>query len=697
MIKTTSFELDGKTMTVETGRLAKQASGSVLISQGGTVALVTAVASKEPREGIDFFPLTVDVEEKMYAAGRIPGGYIKREARPSEKAILPARLIDRPLRPTFPDGYHNDVQVIATVLSSDQENQADILMLNAASMAVALSNIPYDNPIAGVRVARVDGKLLFNPTHQEAEESDFDIIVAGTKDAILMVEAGVNIVPEEDVLEALLAGHDAVKKIAAWIAEFAKEAGKEKAAYETFAVDEELKALIEAEGSDKIWQALNTPGKHERIEALSAATDELKKDFKERFPEKAKDVSALVGSLRKKVVRKKIVEEGIRADGRALDEIRPITADTGILPRTHGTGLFTRGETQVLSIVTLGSGTDEQRLDGLLALEDRKSFMHHYNFPPFSTGEAYPLRGPKRREIGHGALAERAQVPVLPEPERFPYTIRIVSECLESNGSTSMASVCASNLALMDAGVPVKDAVAGVAMGLVKDGDKIAVLTDIMGMEDALGDMDFKVAGTEAGITALQMDMKTAGIDRDTLKDALERAKKGRLHILSKMREAITSPREELSEFAPKIVSIQIPVDKIGEVIGPKGKNIKGIIEDTGCQIDIKDDGTVNIASVSQEGIDQAVTIITRMTREVQPGDMYDATVVKIMEFGAFVELYPGKDGLLHRSQLGLAFGEPVDKVLKLGDVVKVKVREIDDRKRVNLVRVLEEVPAGQE
>ena len=662
--------LQGRELILETGRLARQANGSVLVRYGDTMVLATATASAEPREGIDFFPLTVDYEERLYAVGKIPGGFIKREGRPSEKAILSGRLIDRPIRPLFPKHYRNDVQVITTVLSVDQDNQPDIVAMIGASAALAVSNIPFMGPIGGVRVGLINNQLVINPTLEQTEKSDLNLVVAGTKEAIMMVEAGANIVTEEILLEAIIAGHEQIKEIVEFIESFREEALSQGIAREkTIAITEELDLEIEEKMKNFIKPTLeaiikecakNKKRKQEREVLLDTSKQTLAEEFfnqnlelLEQYPSSPKWFKDMLGKVEKDIVRQMILQEQLRIDGRGLDEIRPITVEVGVLPRTHGSGLFTRGETQVLNIATLGPVGDEQILDGL-GVEESKRYMHHYNFPPYSVGEARPLRSPGRREIGHGALAERALEPVLPTEEDFPYTIRLVSEVVGSNGSSSMASVCGSTLSLMDAGVPIKAPVAGVAMGLVKEDDYIGILTDIQGVEDALGDMDFKVTGTINGVTALQMDIKIAGLDRSILKKALEQAKLGRLYILDKMLSVISEPRAELSSYAPRIIRTVIDPEKIRDIIGPGGKIIKKIIEETGVEIDIEDDGRVFIAARDGDAGEKAINIIESITKEVEVGKIYVGKVVKTTDFGAFVEVIPGvlglpgKEGLVH-------------------------------------------------
>lgn len=688
MVKRVSMELGGRPLTLETGRLAKQANGAVLVRYGETVVLCTVTASNEPKD-LDFFPLTVNYEERLYAVGKIPGGFIKREGRPSEKAILAGRLTDRPIRPLFPEGFRNEVQIVAMVMSVDQDCAPEIAAMIGTSAALSISDVPFDGPIGGVIVGRIDGKFIINPNHEQEEQSDMYVVVAGTKDAIMMVEAEANEVPEADILEAIMFGHEEIKKIVAVQEQFVADAGKPKMEVQLHAVDEQVNADVRAFAAARLIEAIRIPEKQARQDAIDAINAEAIEHFTEAYaetPEKLKDVKEVLYDIVKEEVRRLITHDKIRPDGRALDEIRPIECDISLLPRTHGSGLFTRGQTQALSVCTLGALGDVQILDGL-DLEDSKRFMHHYNFPPFSVGEARPLRAPGRREIGHGALGERALAKVIPPESEFPYTIRLVSEVLESNGSTSQASICASTLALMDAGVPIKAPVAGVAMGLIKDGDHFSILTDIQGMEDHLGDMDFKVAGTAAGVTAIQMDIKINGIDRPILSQALEQAKKGRMFILGKMLEVIQEPRKSLSPYAPKIVIMHINPDKIREVIGAGGKVINKIIEETGVKIDIEQDGTVFIASSNAEMNEKAKSIIEGIVREVVVGETYLGTVRRIEKFGAFVEILPGKDGLVHISQLANERVAKVEDVVKVGDQIMVKVTEIDNQGRVNLSR----------
>ena len=694
-----SLSVGGRELSVETGRMAKQAGGSAVIRYGDTVVLVAATRSEEPREGLDFFPLTVDYEERMYAVGKIPGGFIKREGRPSEKATLSARLIDRPVRPLFPKGFRNDVHIVATVLSVDQDNPQDVIALIGASVALTLSDIPFQGPIGAVTVGRVEGKFIINPTLAQSEASDLHLTVAGTGDAVIMVEAGAKEVPEDIILDAIMYGHEEIKKIVNFISEFkaavvALGLIREPREYKVAKIDEDIEAVVREYALSKVEQAIKNcidqkMPKYQREMLFKNLKSEIKQYFAaEKYPadDQLKHVKNTLDKLEKEVMRNSVLEDRVRIDGRALDEVRQIDCEVAVLPRTHGTGLFTRGQTQVLSVVTLGSVGDEQILDGL-GVEDSKRYMHHYNFPPYSVGEARFMRGPGRRDIGHGALAQKALEPMMPGEEDFPYTIRVVSEVLESNGSSSMGSVCGSTLSLMDAGVPIKAPVAGVAMGLIKGEDKFAILTDIQGVEDHLGDMDFKVAGTEKGVTAIQMDIKISGINREIIKEALEQAKRGRMHIMQKMLAVIAAPRPDLSPYAPRIITTTIDPEKIRNVIGPGGKMIKKIIDETGVKIDIEDDGRVFIAAVDGEAGLRALAIIESLTADVEIGKIYIGKVVKIMDFGAFVEVLPGKEGLVHISQLAEQRVGKVEDVVSVGDEITVKVIKIDEHGRVNLSR----------
>ncbi len=678
------MELGGRKLVVEHGKMAKQANGAALVRYGDTVVLVTATASAEPREGVDFFPLTVDYEEKMYAAGKIPGGFIKREGRPSSDAVLCARLIDRPIRPLFPEGFRNDVQIVATVLSVEQDNAPELVGMIGASVALMVSDIPFLGPIAGVRVGRIGDKFIVNPTEKEREVSTLNLTVAGSKDAVMMVEAGANELPEEVILDAILFGHEEIKKIVAFEEEIAAAVGKEKRDVKLFTVDENLNQAIREFAWEKLDKAVRNPDKQQRDANVNEVRQEVKDKFLPDYPESEKEIEYILYKAEKEIVRHMITHEKIRPDGRAIEEVRPISCEVGVLPRPHGSGLFTRGQTQVLTVTTLGPISDEQIIDGL-GPETTKHYIHHYNFPGYSVGEARPVRSPGRREIGHGALAERALVPVIPSTEDFPYTIRLVSEVLESNGSSSMGSVCGSTLSLMHAGVPIKRPVSGVAMGLVKDGDAYTILTDIQGMEDALGDMDFKVAGTEVGVTAIQMDIKVAGISREILASALAQAKRGRAFILGKMLECIKEPAEDLSKYAPRVEVMQIKIDKIRDVIGTGGKVVRGIIEETGATIDIHEDGNIFIASNNEESMKKARRMIEAIVKEIEVGEIYTGTVTRLLKFGAFVELLPGKEGLCHISQIASKRVEKIEDAVKVGDELTVKVVEIDDKGRINV------------
>jgi polyribonucleotide nucleotidyltransferase len=685
MVKRHEFMLAGRPVVMETGKLAKQATGAVMVRYGETVVMATVTASKEPKD-LDFFPLTVNYEERFYAVGKIPGGFIKREGRPSEKAILSSRLIDRPIRPLFPEGFRNDVQVVDIVMSVDQDCAPEIVAMLGTSAALSVSDIPFAGPIAGVIVGRVNGEWVINPTVAEAEASDMHLTVAGTEDAIVMVEAGADEIPEELMLEAILRGHDEIKKIVAEIKRFAEEAGVPKREVVLHAVDEALNQEVRERAAERVKSAVRNSDKLAREAAIQEVNASVQEELAESFPDQTKAIDEVLHDILKEEVRRAIIKDGIRPDGRKLDEIRPISCEVGLLPRTHGSALFTRGQTQALSIATLGALGDEQILDGL-GLEQSNRYMHHYNFPPFSVGEARPLRAPSRRDIGHGALGERALDPVIPSAEEFPYAIRVVSEVLESNGSTSQASICGSTMALMDAGVPIKAPVAGIAMGLVEEAGEVAILTDIQGLEDHLGDMDFKVAGTATGVTALQMDIKIAGINREVLERALKQAHAGRMFILGKMSEAISTPRQDLSPYAPKVLSLRINPDKIRDVIGPGGRVINKIIEETGVKIDIEQDGRVFISGVDSAGAEQAKEIILNITREVEVGATYVGKVMRVEKYGAFVEVLPGKEGLVHISQLDLNRINKVEDVCDVGDQIKVKVTEIDNQGRINLSR----------
>jgi len=685
-IVTKNVEVAGKRLSIETGRVAEQANGAVILRQGDTVVLSTAVMAKEPRQGIDWFPLTCDYEEKLYAAGKIPGAFMRREGRPSETAIVASRLTDRPLRPLFPEGFRLDVQVVSTVLSVDQENDPTILSINGASTALVISDIPFQGPVGAVRMGYLDGKVVVNPPMSRMSESQLDLVVAGTADAILMVEAGAKGVTEQTVLDALEMAHTEIKRICAAQVELQQQVGREKREWVPLAYPEQMIEIVGEYLALRLDQVLYKADKATRETDIEDLRRRTILELGERFPEHVEILGKLFDKALKDRVRQRVVEEGVRIDGRGLKDVRNITVEVGVLPRTHGSGLFTRGQTQALTIATLGSMSDAQKIDGLTD-ETSKRYMHHYNFPPFSVGEARPLRGPGRREIGHGALAERALLAVIPPIEEWPYTMRLVSEILSSNGSTSMASVCGSTLALMDAGVPIKSPVAGIAMGLVTREGKFAVLTDIQGVEDNLGDMDFKVAGTRDGITALQMDIKVKGITHEILAQALEQAREARLFVLDKMLAVLPKPRSEMSPYAPRITTIMINPDKIRDIIGPGGKMIRKITEETGAQIDVEDDGRVFIAAVDQEGGQRAIDWIKGLTDEVEVGRIYKGKVVRIMPFGAFVEVLPNQDGLVHISKLTDHRVERVEEVANVGDEIVVKATEVDSQGRLNLSR----------
>ena len=682
-----TMELAGRELSVEIGKIAQLASGSAILKYGETMVMVNVSKSAEPREGVDFFPLSVDYEEKLYSVGKIPGGFLKREGKASEKAILTSRLIDRPIRPLFPKTFRNDVQVVATVLSVDQDCTPDIVSMIGSSVALSISEIPFNGPTGSVCIGLVDGALVVNPTAEEREKSELHLVVSGTKEAVMMVEAGANEVPESLMLEAILKAHEEIKKIVEFIEQIQAEVGKEKMEFVETKPDAEIEAKVREIATEGMKEAVKVVEKLERQEAMDAVKEQTINSFdEETLEEFGNDIIATLDAIIKEEVRKAIVHEGRRPDARKTDEIRPIWCDHGFIPRAHGSGLFTRGQTQVMTVTTLGALGDVQILDGLDE-EENKRYMHHYNFPAYSVGEARPSRGPGRREIGHGALAERALVPVIPSKEEFPYAIRLVSEVLSSNGSTSQGSVCGSTLSLLDAGVPIKDMVAGIAMGLIKDDEKVAILSDIQGMEDHLGDMDFKVAGTEHGITAIQMDIKINGIDENILRTALEQARIGRLHILNEMRKTIDAPKPQLSKYAPKIITMNINPDKIRDVIGPGGKVITKIIDETGVKIDIEQTGEVFIAGIDQEMIDLAQKLIKDIVVEAEVGQTYKGKVTRITTFGAFVEILPGKEGLLHISHIAHERVAKVEDVLNIGDEVEVKVTEIDEKGRVNLSR----------
>jgi polyribonucleotide nucleotidyltransferase len=697
-IVTKNLEVAGRRLSIETGRVAEQANGAVILRQGDTVVLSTAVMSKEPREGIDWFPLTCDYEEKLYAAGKIPGAFMRREGRPSEEAILASRLTDRPLRPLFPEGFRLDVQVISTVLSVDQENDPKILSINGASTALVISDIPFQGPVGAVRMGYIDGHVVVNPPMSQMSDSELDLVVAGTADAILMVEAGAKGVSEQVVIDALAMAHEAIKGICAGQLELRQQVGLEKREWIPPTYPAQMVEIVSEYLALRLDPVLYSADKATRESGVDELRVRTIVELGERFPEYVDIIGKIYDKAVKDRVRERIVEEGVRVDGRGLKDVRKITVEVGVLPRTHGSGLFTRGQTQALTIVTLGSMQDQQKLDGL-SPEEFKRYMHHYNFPPYSVGEARPQRGPGRREIGHGALAERALLAVIPPVEEWPYTIRLVSEILSSNGSTSMASVCGSTLALMDAGVPIKSPVAGIAMGLITREGKFAVLTDIQGVEDALGDMDFKVAGTRDGITALQMDIKIKGLTHEILAQALEQAREARLFVLDKMLEVLPRPRSEMSDYAPRITTIMINPDKIRDIIGPGGKMIRKITEETGAQIDVEDDGRVFIAAVDQEGGKKAIEWIKSLTDEVEVGKIYKGKVVRIMPFGAFVEILPNQDGLVHISKLTDHRVERVEEVANVGDEIVVKAVEVDSQGRLNLSRqaAIEELTAKGE
>ncbi len=680
------YMLAGRELTVTTGKIAELTNGNCIVRYGDTVIMANVTASKEPRQGIDFFPLSVDFEEKLYSVGKIPGGFIKREGKPGEKAVLTSRLIDRPLRPLFPDGFRNDVSVIVTVLSVDQDCSPEIAGMIGSSIALSISDIPFDGPTGAVNIGLINGEFVVNPNSKEREVTDLNLTVSGTKDAIMMVEAGANEISEEKMLDAILFAHEEIKKICDFIEDIKAQVGKEKTDFVRFVCDEAIEKEIREYATPIINEAIIEEDKLTRQEKIDNFKKTAKEIFLEKYPENESDIEEALYHIIKEKVRENILVRGIRPDNRTIDEIRKITCEVGMLPRTHGSAIFTRGQTQVLTVATLGVSSDEQTLDGI-SEETSKRYMHHYNFPSYSVGETRPSRGPGRREIGHGALAERALEPVIPPVEVFPYTIRLVSEVLSSNGSTSQASVCGSTLSLMDAGVPIKAPVAGVAMGLIKEGNDVAVLTDIQGMEDFLGDMDFKVAGTKDGITAIQMDMKVHGIDKDILTKALQKALVGRLFILNKMIECIDKPRAEVSKYAPKIISMTIKPDKIRDVIGAGGKVINKIIEETGVKIDIDDNGSVLIAAENVENAYKAKKIIENIVKEIEVGEIILGKVVRLAAFGAFVELTDNKDGLLHISQISDKRVAKVEDVLNVGDEILVKVIEIDQQGKIKLSR----------
>ena len=689
MFKSYSMELGGRTLTLEFGKYAEQASGATFIRYGDTALLVTATVASTPRPGIDFFPLSVDFEEKLYSVGHIPGSWNRREGRPGEKAILTSRLIDRPLRPLFPKGMRHDVSVVATVMSCDQNNIPDIPAMIGASAAIATSQIPWAGPIGAVNVGYVDGEYIINPNIEQREKSSLNLTVAGTSEAVLMVEAGAKEVSEEVMLSGILFAHEEIKKIVAFLNGIVAEIGKPKQEFPLVLPGEDVKAAVREYAYDKVQWMFETFDRSERNAREEQVKADVAEHFAERFEGRETEVGDALYAIQKEIMRRHIIDQGLRPDGRKLTEVRPIWCETGVLPRAHGSGVFTRGQTQVMTVATLAPVSEKQILDGI-GVEDSKRYMHHYNFPGYSTGEAKPQRSPGRREIGHGALAERALEPMIPSVDEFPYCLRLVSEVMSSNGSTSQASVCGSTLALMDAGVPIKRPVAGVAMGLIKDTEntgKVAVLTDIQGLEDFLGDMDFKVAGTSQGITAIQMDIKIKGIDEAILRQALAQAYDGRMHILGKMLEVLPAPREHLSPYAPKIIQFRINPEKIGEVVGPRGKMINKIIEETGVKIDIEDDGSVYIATNDEEAAKKAKSIIEGIAKDLQVGDVFTGKVARIMSFGAFVEYAPGKDGMIHISKLANGRVDKVEDVVKIGDTLECRVAEIDSQGRINLVR----------
>ena len=686
MIKKVELDFHGRPLSIEVGKVAKQADGAALVRYGETVVLVTAVAAKELKTDTDFFPLTVDYQEKTFAAGKIPGGFFKREGRPSEKEILTCRLIDRSIRPLFSEGLRCETQVIATVLSADRENDPDMVAMLGASVALQVSDIPFSGPLAGVRIGRIDGRWVINPTQSQLLESDMDIFLSGSRDAIVMVEGGAKMVPEDEILEALFTGHEAIQPLLQIQEEIRREIGKPKRQVPLAELDAAMVRQVEQLALSKLQQAIEIPEKLERYKQIGEIKGEVVAKMLAEFPQKEKDIKGAFDELKRNCFRGLIIQRERRIDGRGLKDIRPITCEVEILPRTHGSALFTRGETQALVVTTLGTASDEQKIDALIG-EHYKKFMLHYNFPPFSVGEVKFLRGPSRRDIGHGNLAERALLPVLPPEETFPYTVRIVSEVLESNGSTSMATVCGGSLSLMDAGVPVLAPVAGIAMGLIKEGEHVRVLSDILGDEDHLGDMDFKVAGTPNGVTSLQMDIKISGVNRDIMRQALYQAREGRLHILGIMTETMGSHRASVSGHAPRITTLKVRPDKIREIIGPGGKVIRGIIEATGVKMDVEDDGTVTIASSDEAASRKAIEMVQKIAAEAEIGKIYKGTVRKIVDFGAFVEIFPGTDGLVHISQLAPERVRRVSDVLKEGDEVMVKVLEIDRQGKIRLSR----------
>lgn len=695
MVKKVNVEYYGRPLAIEVGKVARQADGAAMVRYGETVVLVTAVAAKELREDTDFFPLTVDYQEKTFAAGKIPGGFFKREGRPSEKEVLTSRLIDRSIRPLFSDGLRCETQVIATVLSADKENDPDVIAMLGTSVALEISDIPFKGPLAGVRVGRIQGEWVINPTQSQLLDSDVNIFLSGTRDGIVMVEGDARMVAEDAILEALFQGQRAIQTLLDLQEEIRREVGKSKRPVPALEQDDRLRKRVQELAQDKIQQAIGTQDKKERHQRLHEVKGEVLSQALTEYPEREKEIRAAFEELERGSFRQFIVRERRRIDGRGLKQVRPVSCEIEVLPRTHGSALFTRGETQALVVTTLGTASDEQKIDALIG-EHYKKFMLHYNFPPFSVGEVKFLRGPGRREIGHGALAERALLPILPKEDGFPYTIRIVSEILESNGSTSMATVCGGSLSLMDAGVPVVAPVAGIAMGLIKEGDEVRVLSDILGDEDHLGDMDFKVAGTREGVTALQMDIKIGGVTRELMREALYQAREGRLEILKVMDGAISEPRKEISDHAPRIITLKVKPEKIREIIGPGGKVIRGIIEETGVKMDVEDDGTVIIASSDEAASRRAVEMVQKLTAEVEIGKIYRGTVRRIMDFGAFVEILPGTDGLVHISELAPERVRRVTDILKEGDEVLVKVLDIDRQGKIRLSRKEALTESGQ-
>src|SRR3989339_441272 len=693
MINTVEKALsDGKVLSIETGRVAKEAGGSVIVRIGDTMILATATMSLTPREGIDFFPLMVEFEEKLYAAGKIPGGFFKREGRLSEKAILNCRKVDRPIRPMFPEGFRNDVQVVVTPLSVDQENPHDVLGIIGASAALSISDIPFDGPIGAVRVSIVDGKFVANPTQSQTKESTLDLVIAGTKTEISMIEAGANQISEDQMLEAIKFGHTFIKESIAMQEELVKKAGKEKAKVEEYKISDKVRSFVTKEVTGRIEKAMRITDREKQMDELDAIKSDVKakalenKELEDELKKHPGDIKAVIEEIEYETMRRLVLKENKRVDGRGPNDIREINCEIGTLPRTHGSAIFSRGQTQVLTIVTLGSAGEEQRLEGLDLEETGKRYMHHYNFPPFSVGEVRPMRGPGRREIGHGALAEKALLPVIPDKESFPYTIRLVSEILSSNGSSSMASTCGSNLALLDAGVPIKSVVGGVSVGIVigEDG-KYKLLTDIQGPEDHFGGMDFKIAGSTKGITAIQLDVKTDGLTAEMIRDTLEQSRKNRIEIIDVMSQTLGAPRSDLSAYAPRIITLKINPEKIRDVIGPGGKIINQIIDETGVEIDIEDDGLVFITADNPEAGAKALEWVKNLTHEVVPGEVFQGRITRIMNFGAFAEILPGQEGMVHISEISEKRIGKVEDVLKVGQMVTVKVKEIDNLGRINL------------